>query len=84
MQAIQTKYLAPTDTKGTRIKAICAGGSITVPYRYESDDQASHREAAWVLVAKMNWERSDFVLESGILPNGDLCHLYFPSRVPTR
>ena len=84
MQAIITKYLSPTDHKGTRIKATCAGGSVTVPYRYESDDTASHREAAWALVAKMGWERSDKVLESGTLPSGDMCHLYIFSSVKPR
>ena len=35
MQAIQTKYIGPTNTKGARIKAFCAAGSITIPYNYE-------------------------------------------------
>jgi len=55
MQAIQTKYLCPTDTKGARIKATCAAGSLTIPYPHELSGQAVHRKAAEALAAKLNW-----------------------------
>ncbi|TXH40544.1 MAG: hypothetical protein E6Q97_39425 [Desulfurellales bacterium] len=32
MQAIQTRYLGPTNSRGSRIKAWCDRGSITIPY----------------------------------------------------
>lgn len=31
MQAIITKYIPATNTRGTRIKATCSPGSITIP-----------------------------------------------------
>jgi hypothetical protein len=54
-QAIETKYLRATDTKGSRIKASAFGGSITVGYDYELDVSANHRAAASALIAKMGW-----------------------------
>lgn len=80
MQAIQTKILAPTDTKDARIKAFCSGGSIVVPVDSDKDIFCQHRDAAWKLIAKMDWERSNFILESGTLPCGDICHVYFIDR----
>ena len=32
MQAIETRYLGPTNTRGSRIKATAAAGSITIHY----------------------------------------------------
>ena len=50
MQAIVTKYLGPTNVKGSRIKAWCERGSIVVSY----DDSVSdpHETAVKALVAK--------------------------------
>ena len=55
MQAIQTRYKGPTDTKGTRIIATATGGTLTMPYHYELDDDTNHREAAWKLISKLGW-----------------------------
>ena len=54
-QAIETKYLRATDTKGLRIKASAFGGSITIGYDYALDTQDVHRAAADALIAKMGW-----------------------------
>lgn len=50
-QAIITKFLAPTNTKGARIKAICERGSITIQRGY-AGIEADHREAIGRLIAK--------------------------------
>lgn len=55
MQAITTKYLSPTDTKGARIRAVCAAGSITVGYPYGLSGDAVHAYAAMALVRKLGW-----------------------------
>ena len=54
MQAIETKFLGPTNTKGARIKASVYAKSITVPYAYEAVDR-SHDEAARALITKLGW-----------------------------
>lgn len=55
MQAITTKFIGPTDTKGARIKASCDAGSITISYPYENSEEACHALAAMALVRKLGW-----------------------------
>jgi hypothetical protein len=85
MQAIITRYLPPTNVRGSRVKASCARGSITVPFSYEGDP---HIAAADALVAKFiaedaaqygtpkndnPWGKARVVGQS---PSGDLCHVF--------
>lgn len=77
MQAIQTKYLSPTNSRGARIKAICAAGSITINYPYELSGQAVHRKAAEALVSKLGWVDPHYGgLLGGCLPSGDYCFVF--------
>ena len=56
MQAIETKYLGPTNTRGARIKAWCEAGSVTIPFSYSGPTQVEpHREAVETLVRKLGW-----------------------------
>ena len=63
MIAIHTKYIGPTNTRGSRIKAYTAGyGSIkgfeaTIPYPYELSGEKVHFEAVKALVKKhkLDW-----------------------------
>lgn len=55
MQAITTKHLPATDTKGRRIKATCQGGNITIGWDYELDDRQNHWAAAMALINKLGW-----------------------------
>lgn len=68
MEAIQTRYLAPTNTLGARIKAWAQAESVTIPYPYGLSGQAVHRAAAQALADKYGW--TDRYL-GGQLPNGD-------------
>jgi hypothetical protein len=52
-QAIETKYLGPTNTKGGRIKAECWGGNVTISYPHELDTAEAHKAAAQALIDKM-------------------------------
>lgn len=52
MQAIQTKFLGPTDFRGARIKASCKRGSIVIPYPYELHHSETHPSAVRALLAK--------------------------------
>lgn len=52
MQAIQTKYLPATNFRGSRIKATCDRGSITISYPDELSGDACHIAAADALIAK--------------------------------
>jgi hypothetical protein len=68
MQAIQTRYLGPTDTRGARIKAWAESGSVTISYPHELSGQAVYRAAAQALADKYGW-KSQYL--GGQLPNGD-------------
>jgi len=55
-QAILSKYLPATSTRGSRIKAYCERGSVTIPYPYELSGAACHRKAVDALLAKFRDE----------------------------
>lgn len=57
MKAIRTKYMGPTNTRGSKIKASDeAGNSITIPYPYELSGEAVYAKAAIALCKKMSWK----------------------------
>lgn len=60
-QAIITKYLGPAGARGSRIKATCASGSVTVGYPHELSGQAVHRFAADALCRKLGWDSSNLI-----------------------
>jgi len=53
MQAIVTKYLGATNTRGSRIKATCEAGSLTVPFDYSGSDYERHKGACDALRLKL-------------------------------
>lgn len=53
-QAIETKYIGPTNTRGGRIKAECYGGNVTIPYPHELSTEDAHKAAAQALIDKMS------------------------------
>lgn len=58
MQTILTKYLGPTNSRGSRIKARCWLASVTIPYPYGARRGIdTHKVAADALVGKMNKDR---------------------------
>lgn len=72
MQAIRTRYLGPTNYRGSRIKASAQAGSVTVSYDYALNIDGNHKAAAQALVDKLDWGYS---FSSGVLPCGDWCHV---------
>lgn len=67
MQSITVQYLPATNHRPTRLKAKCAGGSITIPldgrrlstgstyYSINNSDYIVERTVALALIAKMDW-----------------------------
>ena len=57
MIAIHTKYIGPTNNRGSRIKAYTQHFTATIPYPYELDREAKHFAAVKELVKKhnLNW-----------------------------
>ena len=89
MQAIQTKYLSATNTRGSRIKATCDRGSVTIPYsQVATTGEAAHRDAVHALITNFTAEdlakygmpieknqwNTRFV--SGGLPDGTMAHVF--------
>jgi hypothetical protein len=73
MQSIIVRYIGPSERRGSRYKAICSAGSVTIPLdqRLSNDDAAT--KAVRALLRKLGWGSpscaSAFVV--GYLPNGD-------------
>lgn len=57
-QAIETKWLGPTNYRGARVKASAQAGSITLPWDHTKDVADNHIAAAQALAAKYGWEGS--------------------------
>ena len=90
MQAIITKFIGATNTKGSRIKATCDRGSVTVGYPHELNSEQAHRKAVECLIAKFNAEDTKqygpasvrpgrcwnrpFV--TGSIPSGEYVHVF--------
>ena len=55
MQAILTKYLAPTDYRGGRVKAQGNRTSVTVSWNHALSVPENHRVAAKAYAEKMGW-----------------------------
>jgi len=76
MQAIQTRVLRATNTRGARIKAMSWAGNITIPMPYEMDTDDAHMHAAQTLANKLNWVDEHYGrLVQGCLPSGEYCHV---------
>lgn len=78
MKAILTKYLGPTNSRGSRIKASAEGvPSITVSFDYAERDGGRYL-AACQLANKYGWLRDDYQLVEGGLPNGESVFVMVP------
>jgi hypothetical protein len=93
MQAIHTRYLPATNTRGSRIKATCERASKTFVYPCELSDGDQHSWAAQQLIAgflaedkkkygsepsKNPWGRP---MATGGLPDGSYAHVFIPQNV---
>lgn len=77
MQAIQTKYLCPTNFRGSRVKATAGAGSITLEWDDSKNSYDNHRAAMHALVEKLGWARlaRDERWETGALSDGSFVHV---------
>ena len=67
-QAIMTRYIGPSNSRGSRIKATAWGGSVTVAYNDADNSEKNHARAAQALCAKMGWHQTGWV--GGGTPDG--------------
>jgi hypothetical protein len=68
VQAITTKYIGPSNVRGSRIKAKAAAGSITIGRDDSLNIEQNHAKAAEALARKFGWHGNYF---QGGSPNED-------------
>lgn len=68
MQAIVTRWLAPTNYRPSRIKASAAAGSLTVPWDHSIGVDGNHLAAARALAERQGWAGRWI---GGGMPSGD-------------
>lgn len=69
-QAIVTKFLAPTNFRGSRIVAKCQAGKITIAYDHALNADANHHDAAEALRQCLDWDKHGTLI-GGALPDGN-------------
>ena len=55
-QAIETKFLGPTNFRGARVKATAQAASVMVSWDHALNVDENHAAAARALAEKMGWE----------------------------
>ena len=78
MQAITTKFIGPTNTRGSRIKASAYAGTITVAYDHSLNNDENHCVAAVALCEKIGWIGADALI-SACLPKGGYVFVFSPN-----
>lgn len=66
-QAITTRYIGPTNFRGSRVKATAAAGSVTLNWDDALNSDANHEAAALALATKYGWRGGWF---GGGMPDG--------------
>ena len=69
MKAIVTRYIPPTNERGSRVSAVAEPfrvNRIVLPWDYEKDATENHRAAALALCRKREWSGE---LVTGSLPD---------------
>lgn len=72
-QAIVTKYIGPSNHRGSRVKAFADAGEFTMPWDHELGVEANHQKAMVFLCGRLNWDCRNYV--QGSLP-GDTGYVF--------
>lgn len=71
-QAIVTTYLEPTNTKGSRVKAMAQAGRYTMSWDHALDEHQNHEKCARLLAASLGWQH-DATLAGGCIEQNHYC-----------
>jgi hypothetical protein len=69
MQAITTRFLGPTNFRGSRVKAQCEAGSVIVSWDHALDPEGNHKAACAALLSKLGWHKATTIWHGGCLPD---------------
>ena len=76
-QAIVTKFLGPTNVRGSRVKATADAGSITLSWDHSLNVEENHRRAAEALRDKLGWNQPFYgKLHMGGLPGSGYAFVF--------
>ena len=67
-QAIQTRFMGPTNTKGSRVRAWCDAKSMTFGWDHSKNSPQNHEAAADALARGLGWLDDGSKLVGGGLP----------------
>ena len=67
-QAIETRFIGPTNTHGSRIKAICQARTVTVERDHALNIEDAHFAAALTLAQKLGWTTDGSNMRGGGMP----------------
>ena len=82
-QAIVTKFLGPTNSRGSRVKAVCEAGQVALAWDDALDMTENHEAAAKALCDRLGWEWEHF--KGGGLPRcNSHAYCYVDTRGGTR
>ena len=56
LQAIETKYLGPTNHRGARVRARCDAGRVIMPWDHALNPVQNHAAAARLLANRFGWD----------------------------
>lgn len=74
MQAIRTKYIGPSNSKGSRIQAKCEAKTIYVSYDHALNIDENHKAACDALLSAMGWNTDGYGdMVGGVFDN---CHYW--------
>ena len=73
LQAIETRYLSPTNVRGARVKATASAGSVTIGWDHALSPDGNHAAAARALCARFDWKGT---LATGCLATGHRVHVF--------
>jgi hypothetical protein len=80
MQAIETKYFGPTNTRGGRVRASAQAGKLSVAYDHGLNVEDNHAAAAIKLAKKLGWTSYGDLHGGGNAKGDGFCFVFCPSR----
>jgi len=76
-QAIVTKFFGPSNVRGSRVKAMCDAGSLTLSWDHSLGVEGNHRRAAEALRDKLGWDEPHYGrLHMGGLPGSGYAFVF--------
>ena len=81
MQAITTTFIGPTNYRGSRVKAKCEAGTLTVPWDHALNIEENHHAVAVALATKLGWTAEWYGdLITGGMAGSGYCHVFSRER----